>query len=320
VARRALADPAYMQAFWRPGFAPLPPHGFDEWTWLPRALARAFREPMGIVGDAPGWASYLAASVMIAAFAAGCVGLLRRRRLHLALLLAPLGLTLAASVAHLYPFGGNYLTSGRVLIFLVPTFAFVAAEGAAFAGRRLGRAMGRGTGRLAVAALAAAMLFPSLSYAVKSVPHLRAEVKPLLRFAADERRPGDLMYVYYNGQSVFRYYGPRFGWAPAQTVYGSCSRLDPIRYLADVERLRGAPRVWFLFVDGKAVNGYDERKLMVEYLEHVGERLDDRVSVGASIYLYDLRPGHGQPGRFTAQVPRFRYDAALDCRGPWAPR
>ena len=317
VARRALADPAYMQAFWRSGFAPLPPRSLTDWTWLPRALARAFREPMGIMGQDDGALSYVAAGVLIAAFAAGCAAMLRGRRLELALLLAPLGLALAASLAHLYPFGADYLTAGRVLIFLIPAFAFVAAEGVAAAARRAGR--GR-AGYAVYAALAAAMLAPSASYAVQSVPHLRAEVKPLLLFAQDQRQPGDLMYVYYNGQSVFRYYGPRFGWAPAQTVQGTCSRLDPIRYLGDIERLRGTPRVWFLFVDGKAAGGYDERKLMVDYLDRVGRRLDDRVAVGASLYLYDLRPGNARPGPFSARVPKFKYDASLDCRGPWAPR
>ena len=312
--RGTINDPEYMRSFWRDGFMPLPPRTAREWLWLPSRIARVFREPMGVMDDTDSALRYAASAVSMIAFALGGAWMARRRSLRFALLFLPLGLTLVASMLGLYPLAGTYITSGRVLIFLVPLLALPMAEGAVAAARRLkGRA-----GRMAFAVLAAGILLPGVAYAALSVPHVRAEIKPLLEFAAGERRPGDLMYVYYNGRTQFRYHGPRYGWAEGtNAVMGICGRYHEDRYLDDLARLRGRDRVWLLFVDGKGAGGYDERKMMLSFLDHIGKRLDDRVAIGASLYLYDLRPRHTKPGAFQAEGRNYPYDLALDCRGPW---
>jgi len=312
--RGTINDPEYMNAFWRDGFMPLPPETAREWLWLPSRIARVFREPMGVLDDTESPFRYATGAVALAGFAVGGAWMARRRSLRFALLFLPLGLTLLASALGLYPLAGTYMASGRVLIFLVPLLALPMAEGAVAAARRLkGEA-----GRTAFAVLAAGMLLPGISYAALSVPHVRAEIKPLLEFAAEQRRPGDLMYVYYNARTQFRYHGPRYGWSEgSNAVMGVCGRYREDRYLDDLARLRGRDRVWILFVDGKGAGGYDERKLMLSFLDHIGKRLDDRVAIGASLYLYDLRPGNTRPGAFQAEGRTYPYDLALDCRGPW---
>ena len=313
-ARHQLLDPEYMRAFWRAGFFPLPPRSADEWLWLPRALAHAFREPMGIIGTDESLLSKTGVAAGLALFLAGCAWMARHRRLRLALLLAPMGLTLAASALRVYPFGGEFLAGGRVLIFLMPSLAFVAAEGAAALGRWLPGA----AGKAAFALGAALALVPAVAYATLSVPHLRSEVKPLLRYANEHRQPGDLMYVYYNGQSIFEYYAPRYGWGRSNAVAGVCSRFDPAGYARDLARLQGRPRVWVLIVSGASVRGYQEDRVIVDFLDHFGTRLDDAAAVGARLYLFDLsapKPG----GRYTIAVPPFVRDPAMDCRGAWEP-
>jgi hypothetical protein len=126
------------------------------------------------------------------------------------------------------------------------------------------------------------------------------------------------MYVYYNGQSVFEYYAPRYGWNRTNTVAGICSRFHPERYLADLAQLRGRHRVWVLVVSGASVRGFEEDKIIVGFLEHIGRRLDDRVAVGARMYLYDLAPAT-PPGPYHLVVPPFALDPAMDCRGAWEP-
>jgi hypothetical protein len=316
VARHQLEDPAYMKAFWRTGFLPLAPRTLQEWSWIPRMLlARPFREPMGIVGLDRSPLSLVTTAGAMAAFAAGFWWMRRHRRLRLALLLAPAGFALAASALRVYPFAGELLSGGRVLIFLLPSLAFVMAEGV----HALRRLVPGSAGRAAFAAALALVLLPAAAYAAFSVPHLRGEVKPLLEFVNEERRPGDLMYVYYNGQAVFEYYAPRYGWDRRNTVPGACSRFTPGRYADDLARLRGRPRVWVLIVDGAPMDGFDEKKFILAFLDHVGKRLDDRVAVGAGVYLYDLRTENTRPGPFTYPVPVTRPDPALDCRGAWEP-
>jgi hypothetical protein len=170
-----------------------------------------------------------------------------------------------------------------------------------------------------MAAAAVLALLPAGAYAALSVPHLRAEVKPLLEYVNEQRRPGDLMYVYYNGQPVFEYYAPRYGWSRSNTVAGACARMNPGAYVDDLARLRGRPRVWLLFVEGTPVQGFSEQPFMLAYLDHVGRRLDDRVSVGAAVYLYDLREMNTRPEPFRAALPRLRSDPAQECRGAWQP-
>jgi hypothetical protein len=313
VSRQSLADPAYMQAFWAPGFMPLPPRTAAEWMWLPERVLRLFREPLGVMGGDPyPVLRVLQMAAGATACAAGVYWMWRRRALRLAMLGLPFLLMVAASVVRAYPFAGGYLSSGRVLMFLIPSLALVMGEGAV----RLWRAAP--AGRPAAALAVALLLAPSLAYAAVSVPHVRAEIKPLLEYSAENRQPGDVLYVYYNARPQYLYYAPRYGWPAERTVTGLCSRLRPAAYVNDMARLRGKPRVWLLFVDGKGADGFDERGLMLSYLDHVGRRLDDQVSVGASLYLYDVTQQGPEPPPFRAQVPEFPPDPALDCRGPWS--
>ena len=315
VSRHQLEDPEYMRSFWRVGFFPLPPRSLADLAWLPRMLVREFREPMGIMGDDTSAFSILTTASGALLFAAGCAWMAKRRRLRLALLLAPVLPLLAASALQAYPFGGPFLSGGRVLIFLLPSLAFVMAEGAA----SLRRVLPARAGRAAFAAAAALALLPAGAYAALSVPHLRGEVKPLLQYVNEHRQPGDVVYVYYNGQAVFEYYAPRYGWDRGNAVAGICSRFQPGRYLDDLARFRGRPRVWFFFVSGTPVNAFDEKKMMVRFLDHVGTRLDDRVAIGAAVYLYDMRGTGRDPGPFSFEAPPFANNPGMDCRGAWEP-
>lgn len=305
LSRHALADPAYMRAFWREGFPDGP-------LWLPRALLRMFREPLGVFGEDPTPLSGVQTWAGAIAFAAGAWWMARGRGIRLALLLAPAGMALAAAGLRLYPFGADYTSAGRVLLFLLPSLVLVVAEGTV----RIGRMVGGGAGRAAAVVLGLALLAPSLVYAGAQVPHVRAEVKPLLEYAADERQPGDVLYVHYVGRAPFLYYAPRYGFTPQDAVVGRCSRQDASGYLRELEGLRGR-RVWLLFVDDRALTSTDDRALMLDWLEHAGRRADDQVSMGAALYLYDLSAPPARPGPYQPRIPRAPAGADQECRGPW---
>ncbi len=305
LSRNALADPEYMRAFWRAGFPDGP-------LWLPTALLRPFREPLGVFGEDPTPLSALQTGAGALAFAAGAWWMAWRRSARLALLLAPAGMALAAAGLGLYPFGADYTSAGRVLLFLLPSLVLVVAEGSA----SIGRGMGGSAGGAATMLLAGVLLAPSLMYAAVQVPHVRAEVKPLLEYAADERQPGDVLYVHYAGRAPFLYYAPRYGFTPADAMVGGCWRQDAAGYLRELERLRGR-RVWLLFVDDRALSTTDDRALMLGWLEHFGRRADDQVSVGAAVYLYDLRAARTPPGPYQARIPAAPRGPEHECRGPW---
>ena len=306
LSRNALEDPEYMRAFWHAGFPDGP-------LWLPRTLLRPFREPLGVFGEDPTPLSALQTGAGALAFAAGAWWMARGRGTRLALLLAPAGMALAASVLRLYPFGADYTSAGRVLLFLLPSLVLVVAEGTV----RTGRMLGGGAGRAAAVVLGLALLAPSLMYAGVQVPHVRAEVKPLLQYAAEERRAGDVLYVHYAGRAPFLYYAPRYGFTPRNAMVGHCGRQDAAVYLRDLRGLRGR-RVWLLFVDDRALATGDDRALVLDWLEHAGRRADDQVSVGAALYLYDLSAPPARKGPYQPRIPVPPRGPAHECRGPWS--
>jgi hypothetical protein len=53
--------------------------------------------------------------------------------------------------------------------------------------------------------------------------------------------------------------------------------------------------------------------MMVNFLDHVGRRLDDRVAVGTSLFLYDLTEKSPAPGAFDGHIPRFPPGGVDDC-------
>lgn len=305
LSRAGLADAEYMRAFWRAGFPDGP-------LWLPRAFVGLFREPLGVFGEDPTPLSLLQTWAAALGFGAGAWWMARARRIRLALLLAPAGMAMLAAALRLYPFGADYTSAGRVLLFLLPSLVLVVAEGTV----RLGRAIGGNAGRGAVVLIALALLAPSLMYAAVGVPHLRAEVKPLLEYAAEERQPGDVLYVHYAGRAPFLYYAPRYGFGPGNAIVGRCGRQDPRVYLGEMDALRGR-RVWLLFVDDRALSTGDDRALILGALEHAGQRVDDQVSLGAALYLYDLSAPPARPGPYQPRIAPAPSGPAGECRGPW---
>lgn len=121
-------------------------------------------------------------------FAIGAVGLWRtRRRPELWLLTVPVLLTLAASLVHRWPFGGN-----QHMVFAAPAVLLVAAEGLERLRRRLDRRWA-----WAGAAGVGLLLVPGVGEAAYRVvqPRERHEIRTMLEFVEQNRKPGDQFLV-----------------------------------------------------------------------------------------------------------------------------
>jgi 4-amino-4-deoxy-L-arabinose transferase-like glycosyltransferase len=298
----------YLQAFWSSGFMPFPPRSLADLAWFPETFQRLFRDPLGVLDDAHIQNGFYQAAAGMVAFVAGCAWMGSRRRLHLAMLLGPVLAVLLASGMRAYPFGGAWVTEGRVLLFLVPAFLLVMAEGATQLYRRLGRGM-----RLVGVAVIALLVVPPLAQAAIAIPYGRSEIKPILAYVEENWEPGDLLYVHYEVRHAFEYYGPRHDLRSGYVAIGPCARFEPTRYLDALGHLLGSPRVWVLFGSGEGAREEMEHRLMKGFLDHFGTRLDDQVSIGTAVYLYDLRPTGEEKGRFTFQVPEVPYAIEEGC-------
>jgi hypothetical protein len=274
---RALGKNNYLMEYWtaRGGFMPWPP-GPRSVTWFPRAFWEVFRDR----ARAP--VNLLLPEIAIFAFVLGVVGLFLKTRKVLVFLAAPVALALLAAVVRKYPF------SERLILFTTPLFLLVIAAGVGFVYDSVGQ-----RGRLIAVLLAAALLLPSAANAAKNLvrPPGREEMKPVLRHVAKNWRAGDMLYVYYAGAKVFDYYAPRVGLKDVEPIVGTMSRDDWFEYVADLEALRGKPRVWVVFMHDHKLDGVDEQKLFLMTLDRMGERLDRFEHTDAAAYLYDLSAG-----------------------------
>ena len=294
-----VSEQSYAQSFWRAGFMPVPPRSAADLIWLPAALARAFREPLGVMDYRNSIYNLLQTAAGTVGFVAGALWLATRQRYRAVLLMIPILLALVGSALRVYPFGSSQLTSGRVLLYLAPAFFLVMAQGAVYLARSSRPLVLRASGFAVILLL----VVPPVAEALTLVPYGRTEIKPLLSYLQEHRRPGDIVYVHYDAKAAFRHYREDYGIGNDDYAYGVCARLRPQEYLERLAQLRGSPRVWFLFAGGTGAYGYLEEHLMIRFLNHIGRRVDDRIAVGATLYLYDLRQEQTNPGPFNVQVP-----------------
>ena len=261
----------YMHRFWHNAFMPMPPRTLPQALWLWDRLSDVFG-PAGLSYPWP----WLAVTLM----AWGFVVLWRRSRETTLTLLAPVLVALAASAAQQYPF------ADRAILFLTPIFvlAVAATIGQLYAIPRVGRTLA-----------AALVAVPIVGVIVEHPVYVLENARPLFAYVETHRRPGDAIYVYYAGWQAYRYYGPRYGFSSSAADIGGCHRGDPHAYLIEVDRLRGRPRAWILFVH--ALRRLGEQSIMEDYLDQIGHRLDHAVFPGtyarrsfepATADLYDL--------------------------------
>ena len=241
----------------------------------------------------------------------GAIALARRNPTQLAMFALPFVLLLGASAAHVYPL------SQRTALFLLPAVILLITEGIAQVVRWVPARAKIATALFLGVAVAAGPV--TLAGARFVHPRTREEIKPVLEFVRDHWRPGDTLYVHYGAQYAFLYYekcgclrltgpGGRDLWpvVPVQgsrkqyaravqatspaVVIGRYAGDDRTRSLADLQRLRGRRRVWFLYthVRDSHERSFIEREL-VGYLDRIGTRVRAIDRPQAHGYLYELR-------------------------------
>jgi len=277
VSLRQLEADASLISYWAGAYAPWPPwlHG----DWYTGALSAALKNPLGLPASA----------VSVGLLLVGSASLAWRRWPLLAAALAPLLLALAASGFQKYPF------AERLLLFAVPLALLVLAE-AVERLYRLARQLSAPAGWLAAAVLGAYLIGPPalLAGRLLQTPPRGEDIKPLMVYLDQQRRPGDAIYVYYGALPAFEYYAPFYGIGAGQFVPGNDNRTDPNQYRIDLGGLAGQPRVWIVFSHICPTCRVNEEAEYVADLDQMGLRLAEVRAEAASAYLYDLRPPASQ--------------------------
>jgi hypothetical protein len=267
-------DILYMQRFWAHDLMPLPPRELRDLSWPVARLTTVY---------GGGGLRYPAPGVFLVLAALGAWGLWRRGRDRAWLVLGPIAATFGASALQAYPF------EPRLVLFLFPAFLTLTAAGpdalARLTSPRRGRAI-----LIATVACGALALFGLLR---NPPPYAPEPLKPVLQAMRQAWRSGDRAYVYYGGEKAFLYYARRYGFTSGEYVLGRCAREDPRLYLRELDRFRGAPRLWLVVThavpqETAAIRGYLDRigtrRTSFEAGHVPGGRRSDR----ARVDLYDL--------------------------------
>lgn len=259
---------------WTGLYAPFPPSTLIDLSWYAQTAMNILRRPGGISL----W------PVGLTAFGIGAWSLARTQRRLFVLLLLPGFLALVASMAHYYPF------TGRFLLFFTPALLICIAAGFrwlfSWAWRRPWISV-----RVISIGMVIALGFNAINIGVYRLRHPeRFEViTPMIRHYLDNREPGDTLYLYYGAAFAFDYYARRFGIGRGVYTKGiERSTGDLSKYVQDLEKLDGKPRVWVLFSHIYNWAGIDEEAYFLRQLDKMGGRIDEVHTDGASLYLYDL--------------------------------
>ena len=268
VSLRGVTQNTQLAEFWREAAAPLLPRSYEDCLWWIKALGRIAALPLGREVE----------EVVALAGILGGVVVFKARRDWFCRIVIPGGLALIASGLRAYPL------ADRLWLFMIPGMLILVAAGLDAVWSRAGRAwplVGAVFGLLLLA-------HPTLLAAYHLVrPQQVEETRPLLQYLARERRPGDVVHLYYESGSAARYYAERGVIRLDDAVLGVFARDDLGRYVRSFEPLRGAGRVWLLFSHVNVERGLNEEELAVLALDAIGKRLLVRRTTGAALYLYD---------------------------------
>ncbi len=220
--------------------------------------------------------------------AGGLIAALKRRAALVVLLLAPPVAAWTAAFLHLLPFDGRLGLHATWPVLMLAGFALTSVE--AGARGRWRPWLSRGLAVLMALPLVLIVLLAARPpYTASGLVSPRAVLEQL----APRCRPDDRIYVYTQARHDMAFYGRQAGitaWQQGERHFG-----DPRGYLREIDRLRGAPRVWFFWVRLDR----DEPAWIRSYLGTIGHEIDrlppgDARSTGA--VLYDL----SDPARLSA--------------------
>ena len=273
---RALTSNETLNTSWQDAFPDSP----FNLIWFLDAFGKFFYKPLGFESVLDGLAIF--------AFAIGCLAYFRRNKIILLGLLSPLFVTFIGAGLKIYPF------RSRLVLFLAPLFLILIAQGAAYLLQYKQQKIVSWLGIVLTVLLIIVPLFEAKDYLIQ--PRQKEEIRPVISYIKNNQQPEDILYIYQRGIYQFQYYADKYGYQEGDYIIGvddldeydgkKLSEQELQRYKADLDKLRGNKRVWFLF---SHANIGAENRAIKEYLDRIGKHVDTFGTYGSFVYLYDLR-------------------------------
>lgn len=255
------------------------PKSFTDFLWLLTTFWKFFHKPLGFPDVFLG--------IAILTFFLGCKSLIKTNSRILFIFASPIIVTFFAAYLHLYPF------DGRLVLFLTPFFSLLIGEGAAVIKyTKLSQKAKIGTLILIL------LLVPPIGTAGYLIvrPYEKQEIRPVMAYIKEHQQQKDTIYVYQRAEFQFKYYVNKFGYQAEDYILGiddldkqdgqGISDNEWQRYIRDLDRLRGKPRVWIVFSHVRS--WAQEKERVTAYLDTFGSQLDAFETKGSYVYLYNL--------------------------------
>jgi len=274
---RGLAKNYALTNFWAEYFMPMPP--WSNWLWFKGTFSGLFHNPLGLAEPH---------NAILILFILGLAVLFHRHWQWSLTFIVSILLTLIASTIHKYPFGA------RMILFLMPGFALGIGEGIESVRKLFGRVKLPSMGWIVGVSLAGGLLFQPAAFGWENFakPKKSEDIRPAMAFLAQNRKTGDVIYVYPGGVPAFRFYAAHYGFKEADFIAGTGYDVPFQHYLDEIDRFIGQKRVWVLFSHLFENKGIDEKAAFLDHLDQVGNKKKIFIIPGTSVYLYlyDLTP------------------------------
>ena len=277
----------------RGGFPPFPPQRLKDIAELLTKPLDFFIHPMGFTFAG-----------LAAIFAATGAVMHWRRWTGTAMLLAPLGLTLLASLAKKYPFpvDGQHamVGGGRLLLFALPGVFLLIGAGI----ERFSELAGTRGATAATIATVLLALHPFIHVAmwVRSIE--RPDVRDVLASFATQRKEGDAVHASWAAHQIASYYRHRLDlgdpsmWVGGKSVIVRDRALTDAAWVkskdwfsisAEIDALAGR-RVWFFIFHEPTSPSHEDEKFLLHWLADRATLVQQFTTADASMHLYEIRP------------------------------
>lgn len=249
-------------------FMPFPPTSIEELMWLPKAFELFVRNPCG----------FKSISIVIVIISIiGFISLFKSRKQTVIVLLLPAILALIASTLRMYPF------TGRLLLYLAPSFFILVAEGTL----KIFNEIKDSSKTTSICIVALVFYSATGSFLVK--PFYREEFRSMLSYLQQNRQEGDAVYFHKSSRKFIDCYIYTFEWLPETNyILGKLTDDYIESFKRDVKTLDGKKDVWFVFCHTGVNNKIDDVNFSLYHLDKMGVQKKKLRRKGASIYLYDL--------------------------------
>jgi len=267
---RDLSRNNYLTKYWADGFLPLPP--WSDLNWLNELIVYQFN------------VRFIPLLVLILILAGWFVLFREQKSLAIAFAFTAL-FAFTASALRLYP------VSGRLSLFLIPLGIILLGKAVEFTAEIF--ASNKLAATISTILLGGYLLINPLITSTQNFisPKYYEHIRPTMQALADSWKDGDALFVTAWAEPAFRYYAPFYGLENVEYV---SSRIEDYPDGETLKRrispLVGEKRVWVLFSHVYEQGGFNERDVLVAYLDSIGEKRREILKSGTSVYLffYDL--------------------------------